>query len=79
MGRSITVAGLLGGQDFLAALKGCDIGSFLIIPQEAISRVDGILVDTLSPADLSRQLGKPVYPSGRTAQEFFRLLFRLSG
>ncbi len=78
MGRSITVAGLLGGQDFLAALKGRDIGSFLVIPQEAISRVDGILIDNLSPGDMSQRLGKPVYPSGRTAKEFFRLLFRLS-
>jgi len=79
MGRNITVAGLLGGRDFLAALKGRDTGSFLVIPQEAISRVDGILVDNLSPEDLSQQLGKPVYPSGRTVREFFRLLFRLSG
>jgi putative radical SAM enzyme (TIGR03279 family) len=78
MGRRITVAGLLGGRDFLAALKGRDIGSFLVIPQEAISRVDGILIDNLSPADLSRQLGKPVYPSGRTVREFFRLLLRLN-
>jgi putative radical SAM enzyme (TIGR03279 family) len=77
MGRNITVAGLLGGQDFLSALKDRDIGSFLIIPQEALSRVDGIMVDNLTPDDLSKELGKPVYPSGRTVYDFFQLLFRL--
>jgi len=79
MGKSITVAGLLAGQDFLHGLRTGDIGDFLLIPQEAISRVDGILIDDISPDELSRQLGKPVYPSGRTVHDLFRLLTRLSG
>ena len=71
--RDITVAGLLAGGDFLSALwNRRSLGDFLIIPQEAVSRVDGIFVDDLSPADLSRRLGIPVYPSGRTVQEFFQ-------
>lgn len=74
MGRNITVAGLLGGQDILAALADQSIGNFLIIPQEAVSRVDEVLVDALSPADLSSRLGKPVFASGRTMGGFFRLL-----
>jgi len=74
MGKSITVAGLLGGQDFLGALQGRTLGDFVIIPNEAVSRADGILVDNLSPADLSCRLGKPVYPSGRTMHDFFELL-----
>lgn len=78
MGRNITVAGLLGGLDFSYALQGKKIGSFLIIPQEAISRVDGIFVDDISPKELSRQIGFPVYPGGRTVRDFFRLLKKLS-
>jgi putative radical SAM enzyme (TIGR03279 family) len=78
MGRKITVAGLLAGQDFLRALRGSEAGSFLVIPQEAISRVDGILVDDVSPEELSQQLGVPVYPSGRTVRDFFRLLYKIS-
>ncbi|HYK90633.1 MAG TPA: DUF512 domain-containing protein [Acidobacteriota bacterium] len=74
MGKSITVAGLLAGRDFLAALEGRDLGDFVIIPNEAVSRIDHILVDNLSPSDLERSLGKPVYPSGRTTQEFLKLL-----
>jgi putative radical SAM enzyme (TIGR03279 family) len=75
LGRSITVAGLLSGRDIVAALRGKDPGQFVIIPDEAVSRADGILLDNLSPADLSASLGKPVYASGRTLQDFFTLLF----
>jgi putative radical SAM enzyme (TIGR03279 family) len=77
-GKDITVAGLLGGEDFLSAFDGINPGSFLVIPQEAISRVDGILVDNLSPEDLSRELGVPVYPGGRTVPDFFKLLLKIS-
>jgi putative radical SAM enzyme (TIGR03279 family) len=77
LGKKITVAGLLGGQDILRAVGKRDIGDFLIIPNEAISRVDGILVDDLTPKDLSKRLGKPVYASGRTMRDFFNLIFRL--
>ena len=75
LGRSITVAGLLSGQDILAALEAQDLGHFLIIPNEAVSRVEGILLDNLSTDDLCKRLGKPVYASGRTMREFFTLLF----
>jgi putative radical SAM enzyme (TIGR03279 family) len=78
MGKRITVAGLLAGGDFQKALRGSQLGEFLIIPQEAVSRVDGIFLDDLSPADLSQRLGVMVYPSGRTVQDLFRLLFKIS-
>jgi putative radical SAM enzyme (TIGR03279 family) len=74
MGKSITVAGLLGGRDISDALAGTDPGDFVIIPEEAVSRVDGILVDNLSPKDISRTLGRPVHTSGRSARAFFTLL-----
>ena len=79
MGQSVTVAGLLAGQDFLHGMRTGDLGDFVLIPQEAISRVDGVLIDDISPDALSRQLGKPVYPGGRTVHDLFQLLSRLSG
>jgi NifB/MoaA-like Fe-S oxidoreductase len=79
LGKGITVAGLLGGGDFLAALHRRRLGEFLVVPQEAVSRVDGVFVDDLSPADLSQKLGIPVYPSGRTAHDFIRLMFEING
>ncbi len=75
LGKGITVAGLLAGQDILRAIGKRDIGDFLIIPNEAISRGDGILLDDVSPEDLSRRLHRPVYPGGRTMRDFFTLLF----
>jgi len=74
MGRSITVAGLLAGRDFSAALQGRALGNFVVIPNEAVSRVDGILVDNITPGDLSRHLGTPVYASGTSTHDFFNLL-----
>ncbi len=75
LGRSITVAGLLSGQDILKAVEGKGIGNFLIIPNEALSQADGIMLDGLSPGALSARLGKSVYAGGRTIQDLFRLLF----
>jgi putative radical SAM enzyme (TIGR03279 family) len=77
MGNSITVAGLLGGKDILTALTGKNIGDFLIIPEEAVARGSRLLVDDLTPEDISRFLGKPVYPSGRTVRDFFTIVFKL--
>ncbi len=74
MGSSITVAGLLAGRDIVKALATVDPGSFVIIPSEAVSRTEGILIDDLSLEDLGSRIGKPVYPSGRTMRDFFRLL-----
>jgi putative radical SAM enzyme (TIGR03279 family) len=74
MGRSITVAGLLAGGDFLEAMRNRVHGDFVVIPNEAISRVDGILVDNMQPAELARDLDRPVFASGATTHDFFSLL-----
>jgi putative radical SAM enzyme (TIGR03279 family) len=77
LGKKITVAGLLAGKDILEALKSKQLGDFVIIPEEALSSKDRILVDDLSLLDLSQQLGKPVYSSGRTVRDFFKLLSKI--
>lgn len=74
LGKDITVAGLLGGRDILSALNPGKAGDFVIIPHECISRVDGILVDNIAPAELARELRVPVHSSGRTMRDFFDLL-----
>jgi NifB/MoaA-like Fe-S oxidoreductase len=75
MGRKITVAGLLAGQDIVTALKGRDLGDFVIVPGEAMSRENSVFVDDLTLTDLAKKLGLPVYSSGPTVQSFFKLLF----
>ena len=75
LGSSITVAGLLGGRDILAALAGKDIGDFLVIPGEALASGNDVLLDDLTPEDLSGRIGKPVYSGGRTVRDLFNILF----
>jgi len=78
LGKRITVAGLLSGKDILKALEGTNTGDFVIIPQEVLSKPEGILLDDLSIEDLSDSLGKPVYHGGSTVREFFLLMKKLS-
>jgi putative radical SAM enzyme (TIGR03279 family) len=78
MGRSVTVAGLLGGQDIAAALDGRTTGEFVIVPSEAISWIDEIFIDDTSLPNLAERIGIPVYSGGRTVHDFFDLLFELN-
>ena len=77
LGKRITVAGLLSGKDILAALRGGDFGGFVIIPGETLMSDDRLLLDGLTPDDLSRELGAPVYSGGRSAGEFFKTIGKL--
>ena len=77
LGKNITVAGLLAGKDIVAALRRKDIGDFVIIPEEALSSKDCLLLDNLTLPHLSARLGRPVHPSGRTVRDFFKLLSKL--
>ena len=74
LGGRITVAGLLGGKDILAALAGKDVGDFLVIPGEALASANDLLIDDTSPKDISKALGKPVYSGGRTVRDLFHIL-----
>ncbi len=77
LGKKITAAGLLAGKDILISLKRKRLGKFLIIPNEALSREDNILLDDLSITDLSERLGIPVYAGRRNMRDFFKLLFKV--
>jgi putative radical SAM enzyme (TIGR03279 family) len=77
LGKRVTAAGLLSGKDILAALRGCDAGGFVIIPGEALAFDNRLLLDGMTLDDLSRELGLPVYSGGRSAREFFKILYIL--
>jgi putative radical SAM enzyme (TIGR03279 family) len=60
-GGSVSVAGLLTGGDIqrhLAALD--DLGEAVLLPAVALRDGDGVFLDDVTPADLSRDLGVPV-------------------
>jgi putative radical SAM enzyme (TIGR03279 family) len=61
-GGGVTVAGLLGGNDFLRVLKDKPLGEGLMIPASAL-REDNVFLDDMTLAELEAALGVPVMPS----------------
>jgi len=60
-GRSVTVAGLLGGADFARALKGKPLGDVLLISADALK--DGeVFIDNVTLEELQKALGVRVLP-----------------
>lgn len=60
-GGAVTVAGLLGGRDFIDALKGKDLGEKLLIPASTL-RDDNVFLDDKTLIELSKALGVSVEP-----------------
>lgn len=59
-GTSITVSGLIVGQDILEQSKGLTLGDFVIIPRSMMKADEDIFLDDTTLADFSAQLGRPV-------------------
>ena len=59
-GESVTVAGLLTGQDIIAQLDGKDLGDELIIPDSALRDGEEVFLDDITVTELSEKLGIPV-------------------
>ncbi len=75
-GRTISVAGLLTGQDIQRHLAGLDrLGDEVLVPAAAVRDEDGVFLDDVTPADLARDLGVPV----RVVEPAARALLRALG
>ena len=59
-GESITVSGLLTGQDIIAQLKGAQLGEALYLPQNVLRSGEDVLLDDLTISDLEKALQVPV-------------------
>jgi putative radical SAM enzyme (TIGR03279 family) len=60
-GGSLSVAGLLTGGDIQRHLAGLgDLGAAVLVPAVAVRDGDGVFLDDVTPAELSRELGVPV-------------------
>lgn len=59
-GSSITVSGLIAGNDIAAALAGYDIGSCLLVPDVMLKEGEGVFLDDVSLDELERRIGCPV-------------------
>jgi putative radical SAM enzyme (TIGR03279 family) len=59
-GPSITVSGLISGNDIAAALSGLDIGSCLLVPDVMLKEGEGVFLDNVSLAELEQRIGCPI-------------------
>ena len=75
-GPTITVAGLITGQDLLAQLEGLDLGSELLIPANMLRHEQDRFLDDLTLEQGQETLGVPVLPVENDA---FELLARMLG
>ena len=70
-GHEITVAGLLTGTDIIAQLKGKELGDELLIPSACLRAEGDVLLDDISPEDISNALeGIKVSPCESEPSEF---------
>ena len=75
-GHTITVAGLVTGQDLIAQLRGTDLGERLLIPANMLRAGERVFLDDVSLDDVERELGVPVTP---VAQDGYELLDAICG
>lgn len=60
LGASITVAGLLMGEDVLSQLGTVSSGDLVVLPRIMFDHPDSVSLDNLSPADIAKRLRRPV-------------------
>lgn len=75
-GETVTVSGLLTGQDIAAQLEGKDLGDELLIPANALRAEDEVFLDDMSIKELETRLGVKITPSGEDGGNF---LLNLTG
>ena len=61
-GHSITVAGLITGQDLIAQLRGKDLGKRLFVSQNMLRREEMDFLDDVTLEQAVEALGVPIYP-----------------
>lgn len=59
-GETITVSGLLTGNDIIEQLKGKDLGEYLILPDSLLRNGETILLDDVYVSDIEEALGVPI-------------------
>ena len=59
-GEKITVSGLLTGQDILKQLKGKELGSRLLLPQNVLRSGETVFLDDLTVEELEKALQVPI-------------------
>jgi putative radical SAM enzyme (TIGR03279 family) len=73
-GPSVTVSGLIAGNDIVTALAGYDVGSCVLVPDVMLKEGEGVFLDDVSLGDLGRRIGCRVIVFDSTPAGFYRTL-----
>ncbi|NVN90598.1 MAG: DUF512 domain-containing protein [Desulfuromonadales bacterium] len=77
-GESVTVSGLVAGNDIAAELAGKEIGQALLLPDVMIKEGEGLFLDDVSLEELGQRLGCRVVVFDATPQGCYRAIKALS-
>lgn len=73
-GSSITVSGLIAGNDIIASLSGAEIGSCLLVPDVMLKEGEGIFLDDVTLDELELRIGCPVVVFDSTPSGCYKAL-----
>ena len=73
-GESITVSGLIGGNDIIYTLDGKPKGEELIIPPNCLRSEGDMFLDDVTVDELSEKIGVPVVQNGKSGAELLEAL-----
>ncbi|MBQ9852930.1 MAG: DUF512 domain-containing protein [Ruminiclostridium sp.] len=74
-GETVTVAGLITGQDLIAQLKGKDLGTRVLIAQNMLRHGETVFLDDVTLEEVEAQLGVPVIPVPQDGFDLFEAVF----
>jgi len=76
-GESVTVSGLVAGNDIVAALASVEVGRALLVPDVMLKEGEGMFLDDLPLEELGKKLGCRVVTFDSTPQGMYRALKQL--
>ncbi len=76
-GETITVSGLITGQDLIAQLEGRDLGSRLLIPVTMLRHGQDVFLDDVTIAQVEERLGVKVRPVNQDGFELCDAIFEM--
>ncbi len=77
-GPSVTVSGLIAGNDIVSALEGRQLGLALLVPDVMIKEGEGMFLDDVSVSQLEQRLGCSVRLFEATPAGFYKTVKSLS-
>mgnify|MGYP000932867720 FL=1 len=73
-GHSITVSGLVTGQDLINQLRSYDATEAIIVPKSMFKKGEEIFLDNITKEDVEKELNKKVIPLDISGKEFIDIL-----